>query len=86
MFFFFAIAIISFFLEFCFNYSLSITSSKLNTRLRILMFDSMLGQEISFHDLIENSSSILATKLSITASYCRGCTDKIAFLLKGFSW
>jgi hypothetical protein len=68
------------------NYSLSLAGSKLTTKLRILMFKSMLKQEISFHDLPENRSSILSTQLSTSAPFCRGLTsDKVGLLAQGFS-
>jgi ATP-binding cassette, subfamily B (MDR/TAP), member 1 len=68
------------------NYSLSLAGSKLTTKLRILMFKSMLKQEISFHDLPENRSSVLSTQLSTSAPFCRGLTsDKVGLLAQGFS-
>lgn len=50
------------------------------------MFESMLRQEIGFHDLDKNRSSILATQLAINPPYCKGLTsDKIGTLCQGFS-
>ena len=45
------------------NFCFSLAGSRLTKKLRILMFDSMMRQEIGIHDLPENSSSILSTKL-----------------------
>lgn len=46
----------------------------------------MLRQEIAFHDLNENKSSILATQLSSNTRMCRGITsDKISLLSQGLS-
>jgi hypothetical protein len=39
------------------------------------MFSSMLRQEIGFHDLDENRSSILSTQLATSAPFCRGLSS-----------
>ena len=68
------------------NYSFALAGAKLTSKLRILMFKSMLRQEISFHDLEENRSSILSTLLASSAPFCRGLTsDKIGLLSQGIS-
>lgn len=68
------------------NYSFALAGSRLTARLRILMFKTMLRQEIGFHDLEENRSSILATLLATSAPFCRGLTsDKIGLLSQGIA-
>ena len=48
------------------------------------MFESMLRQEIAFHDEQENRSSILATKLISVPPLCKGLTsDKIGVICNG---
>ena len=50
------------------------------------MFESMLRQEIAFHDMDMNRSSILTTQLAINPPLCKGLTsDKIGILCQGFS-
>lgn len=50
------------------------------------MFESMLRQEIGFHDQDSNRPSILATQLALNAQFCKGLTsDKIGVLCQGFS-
>ena len=63
------------------NYSFSLASARLTKRLRVLMFRSMLRQEISWYDLDENRSSILATRLSASAPLCKGLTIDILNLI-----
>jgi len=54
---------------------------RLTKKLRILLFEAMLRQEIGFHDLDENRSSILSTKLSSSVTTCKGMTsDKLSLL------
>jgi hypothetical protein len=54
---------------------------RLTKKLRTLMFEAMLKQEIGFHDLDENKSSILATTLSSRVTTCKGMTsDKLSLL------
>jgi len=70
----------------CLNYSFALTGARLTKKLRVLMFESMLKQEVAFHDLEENRSSVLATLLATSTQYCRGLTsDKIGLLCQGFS-
>lgn len=50
------------------------------------MFESLLRQEIGFHDLDINRSSVLATKLATYPPLCKGLTsDKIGFICQGMS-
>lgn len=50
------------------------------------MFQSLLRQEIGYHDLDENRASILASKLETSASFCKGLTsDKFGLLCQGFA-
>lgn len=50
------------------------------------MFESMLRQEIGYHDEDANRSSVLATQLSMTPPQCVGLTsDKLGILAQGLS-
>lgn len=50
------------------------------------MFESLLRQEIGFHDLDSNRSSVLATKLATYPPLCKGLTSsKIGFICQGLS-
>jgi ATP-binding cassette subfamily B (MDR/TAP) protein 1 len=61
------------------NYCFAVAGARLTKKLRVLMFESMLRQEIGFHDLDENRSSILSTKLSLSVNTCKGMTsDKLS--------
>ncbi len=53
------------------SYAFALAGAKLTKRLRVKMFESMLRQEVAFHDLDENRSSILSTKLSTSAPLCK---------------
>ena len=64
-----------------FNYSFALVGARLTKRLRTLMFSSMLRQEVAFHELEENKSSILTTKLSTSITTCKGLTsDKLSLM------
>lgn len=68
------------------SYSFSLAGSRLTQRIRTLMFKSMLRQEIGFHDLDENRSSILATQLSSSAGYVKGMSsDKLKLYVQGMA-
>ena len=67
----FGIAILNFIVCFSLNISFSIAGAKLTKRIRALMFESMLRQEVSFHDLSENRSSILLGQLASNAPFCK---------------
>jgi len=70
----------------CLNYSFALTGARLTKKLRVLMFESMLKQEVAFHDLEENRSSVLSTLLATSTQYCRGLTsDKFGLYCLGFS-
>jgi ATP-binding cassette subfamily B (MDR/TAP) protein 1 len=67
-----------------YNIGFSIAGSKLTKRLRVKMFTSLLRQEIGFHDLDENKSSILAGKLSFSPPFVQGLSsDKLGLLAQG---
>jgi ATP-binding cassette subfamily B (MDR/TAP) protein 1 len=69
-----------------FSYSFALCGARLTKRLRIKMFESMLRQEIAFHDLDENKSSVLTSKLSTSAPLCKGLTsDKLSLLSQAFT-
>ncbi|CAF0883871.1 unnamed protein product, partial [Brachionus calyciflorus] len=67
-----------------YNYSITFVGARLTKRIRVRMFESMMRQEIGFHDLDENRSSVLATQLSMTAPFCKGLsTDKLGLISQG---
>jgi ABC-type multidrug transport system fused ATPase/permease subunit len=68
----FGIAVVNFLSTLSFNYSFSLAGGRLTKRLRILMFESLLKQEVAYHDLDENKSSILSTKLASSVPFCKG--------------
>ena len=60
------------------NYSFAFVGARLTKKLRIKMFQSMMRQEVAFHDLEENRSSFLSTQLSTSITSCKGLTtDKL---------
>nr|APD26535.1 ATP-binding cassette transporter subfamily B member 1-like X7 protein [Brachionus koreanus] len=68
------------------SFFFSLVGSRLTRRLRVLMFKSMLRQEMAFHDLDENKSSALSSQLSFSASLCKGLSsDKIKIYVQGIS-
>ena len=68
------------------NYSFALIGSRLTKRLRIVMYEAMLRQEMGFHDLDENKSSNLSTQLSTSTSMCKGLTsDKMSLLAQGLA-
>nr|QUF59439.1 ATP-binding cassette transporter Abcb1-like1/3/4 [Brachionus angularis] len=82
----FCVAITNFTVNIIFGYSFSLSGARLTKRIRSKMFESMLRQEVGFHDLEENRSSVLASSLSSSAPFCRGLTsDKLSLLSQGFS-
>lgn len=82
----FFIAFVYFIATSLMSYSFERTGAKLTKILRVKMFSSILRQEMSFHDLDENRSSILTSNLETTAQYCRGLTsDKLAIYCQGLA-
>ena len=76
-----AIGLLNFLVLFLYNYALSISGARLTKRIRFLMFKSMIQQEISYHDMEENRSSILTTQLASNPPFCKGLTsDKLGFI------
>nr|APD26537.1 ATP-binding cassette transporter subfamily B member 1-like X5 protein [Brachionus koreanus] len=68
--------------SFCF----SLVGSRLTRRLRVLMFKSMLRQDMAFHDFEENKPSALTSQLSFSASFCKGLSsEKIKIYVQGIS-
>ena len=68
------------------NYAFELSGARLTTKLRVKMFESMLRQEIGFHDLEENKPSVLASQLLNSPGFCRGLTsDKISILVQSLS-
>lgn len=68
------------------NYAFELSGARLTTKLRVKMFESMLRQEIAFHDLEENKPSILASQLLNSPGFCRGLmSDKISILVQSLS-
>ena len=81
----FAIGAANSILVFTASYSVGLSGAKLTKKIRVKMFESMLRQEIAFHDEKQNRSSILSTQLTTAAPLCKGLTsDKIGILLNGF--
>ena len=75
------ISCITIFATVTYNYSFALVGARLTKRLRIKMFQSMIRQEVAFHDLEENKSSILTTKLSSSITTCKGLTsDKLSIM------
>jgi ATP-binding cassette, subfamily B (MDR/TAP), member 1 len=69
-----------------YSYTFGISGARLTKRIRVRMFESMLRQEIAFHDQEENKSGILASKLSSNATFCKGLTsDKLSLLAQALS-
>nr|UOU03325.1 ATP-binding cassette subfamily B1-like 4-2 [Brachionus rubens] len=67
--------------NFSYNFFISYSAARLTRRIQFGMFKSMMRQEIGFHDLKQNNSSILTTQLSSTASLCAGLTtDKLGII------
>ncbi|CAF0894843.1 unnamed protein product [Brachionus calyciflorus] len=68
------------------SYSFSLSGSRLTQRIRSLMFESMLRQEVGFYDLDENRSSLLASQLSSSAGYVKGkSSDKLKIYVQGIA-
>nr|UOU03322.1 ATP-binding cassette subfamily B1-like 3-1 [Brachionus rubens] len=68
------------------SYAFALAGSRITQRIRTKMFKSMLRQEIAFHDLDENRSSILATQLSSSAGFCKGLSsDKLKIYVQGIA-
>jgi ATP-binding cassette subfamily B (MDR/TAP) protein 1 len=79
------IAVASFIINFLANYSFGLSGGKLTRRIRVKMFESLLRQEISYHDLDQNRSSVLAAKLSNNAAYCKGISgEKMGLIFQAF--
>lgn len=57
-----------------FSYSFALCGARLTKRVRLRMFSSMLRQEMAYHDMGDNKSSLLATSLSTMAPLCKGST------------
>lgn len=68
----FGISVANFLATLTFNYCFALIGSQLTKRLRIDMFRALLRQEVAFHDLDENKSSVLATKLASSIPFCKG--------------
>lgn len=80
------LAVLNIFAQILYSYAFAFVGSRLTKRLRIKFFESILRQEIAFHDLEQNKSSILATQLSGSTAICKGLTsDKISLLSQGFA-
>jgi ABC-type multidrug transport system fused ATPase/permease subunit len=68
------------------NYAFGEAGARLTKRLRVKVFECLLRQEIGFHDLDENKSSVLTTKLATSAPLCKGMSsDKLSLLSQGFA-
>ena len=69
---FFGIGILSFLATLMQQVSFGIMGSRLARRVRILLFDSLLRQEVGWFDRDENNSGALTGALGTDASYIRG--------------
>ena len=67
-----AIAVVNCIAQVVNNYAFALAGARLTRKLRIEMFKSMVRQEVAFHDLEDNRSSILSTKLSTSITSCKG--------------
>jgi ABC-type multidrug transport system fused ATPase/permease subunit len=66
-----------------YSYAFGVAGARLTKRVRVKMFESMLRQEITFHDEPENKPSVLMQKLATNASFCKGLTsDKLSLLFQ----
>jgi hypothetical protein len=52
-----SLGVLNFIVLFSYNYALTLAGARLTKRIRARMFESMIRQEISFHDLEKNRSS-----------------------------
>ena len=69
-----------------YSYAFSAIGARLTKKLREKMFEAMIRQEIGFHDLEENRSSILSTKLSTSVTTCKGLTsDKLSLYVQALA-
>jgi ABC-type bacteriocin/lantibiotic exporter with double-glycine peptidase domain len=81
----FAVAFLSFVFSFLNHYSFALSGSRLSKRIRVGMFESLLRQEVAFHDLEDNRPSTLTTQLATSASRCKGLTgDRYGLLAQAF--
>jgi ATP-binding cassette subfamily B (MDR/TAP) protein 1 len=81
-----ALAVINVVAQIVYSYAFALCGSRLTKRLRVKMFESLLRQEVAFHDHDENKSSVVATQLSMSTGICKGLTsDKISLLSQGFA-
>lgn len=82
----FGIAGANFIVNVIYNYAFNLAGARLTRRIRVRMFESMLRQEVAFHDMEENRSSILTTQLSAIVPFCKGTSsDKLSILSQGFA-
>jgi len=67
------------------QWSFGVMGNELNGRVRSMMLKNMLFQEIGWFDREENSSGILATRLSTDSSHVRGAVgDTVGLLTQNF--
>lgn len=67
-----AIAGVDFVATLSYSYAFALCGARLTRRVRLSMFSSMLRQEIAYHDIGGNKSSLLAASLSTMAPLCKG--------------
>lgn len=69
-----------------YTYGFSLCESRFTIRLKVKMFESMLRQEMTFHDKQQNKPNILTSQLSSQTVACKGLTsEKITLMMQGFS-
>ncbi len=81
-----ALAFVNFAAILAYCYSFALAGARLTKRLRVMMIENLLRQEIGFHDLETNKSSILSAKLAGSVPMCKGISsDKLSLLSQGFA-
>lgn len=80
------ISVGNFLVNISYNYCFALLGARLTKRLRLKMFESYLRQEVAYHDLDENKSSILATQLAASVPFCKGLTtDMLSIICQAVS-
>lgn len=81
-----AFAFTNFLVVIILNFSYAIVGARLTKKLRSKMFESMLRQEMAFHDSIKNRYNVLCTQLAVHPPLCRNMTtEKLGLMLQGIA-
>lgn len=82
----FAVAVTSFASNLTSYYSFGLASARFTKRIRIKMFKTIIRQEISWYDDLDNRSSFLCTRLATVPQMCQGLTtDSVNILSRALS-